>query len=100
MTAPGRSTRHIFNQYTIRARNRDALQAFLEDRGVGTAVYYPVPLHLQECFSGLGYKPGDFPEAEKASAEALSIPIYPELTLEQKDYVIQQITEFYRDRKA
>ena len=100
MTYLGRSTLHIYNQYTIRATNRDALQAFLKDYGIGTAIYYPVPLHLQECFASLGYKLGDFPEAEKAAAEVLSIPVYPELTEEQKEYVVQKISDFYHDRKA
>ena len=100
MTAFDRPTRHIFNQYTLRARDRDALRAYLEDHGIGTAIYYPVPLHLQECFVTLGYKPGDFPEAERVAAEVLSIPVYPELTFEQKKYVVQKITDFYHDRKA
>ena len=86
---------HIYNQYTLRAGDRDRLRAFLKDAGVGSAVYYPVPLHLQECFAKLGYGSGDFPEAERAAKEVLSIPIYPELSMKQKEYVVQRIAEFY-----
>jgi dTDP-4-amino-4,6-dideoxygalactose transaminase len=86
---------HIFNQYTIRAKQRDGLQAFLKDKRVATAIYYPVPLHLQECFKDLGYRKGDFPASEQAAAEVLSLPVYPELTLEQKDTVVARIREFY-----
>jgi len=81
----------IYNQYTIRTLKRDELQNKLNEANVGNAIYYPVPLHLQECFGYLGYKAGDLPESEKAAQEVLSIPIYPELTIEQKNYVIQSI---------
>ncbi|MBC8526865.1 MAG: DegT/DnrJ/EryC1/StrS family aminotransferase [Candidatus Cloacimonetes bacterium] len=81
----------IYNQYTIRTENRDKLQQYLNDSNIGNAIYYPVPLHLQECFVYLGYKEGDCPEAEKAANEVISIPIYPELTDEQKDYVIEKV---------
>ena len=89
--------RHIFNQYTIRVKNgkRDNLKQFLEGQGIGTAIYYPLPLHLQPCFSFLGYKKGDFPFAEKASAEVLSLPIYPELEKEEREYVVDKICEFF-----
>ena len=86
---------HIYNQFTVRAQRRDELASFLRDSGIGTAVYYPVPLHLQECFSGLAYNAGDMPEAERASAEVLSLPIYPELSAEQQSYVVGKIVEFY-----
>jgi len=86
---------HIYNQYTLRAGDRDRLRAFLKDAGVGSAVYYPVPLHLQECFATLGYRSGDFPEAERAAERVLSIPVYPELSMKQKEYVVQRIAEFY-----
>jgi len=89
---------HIYNQFTVRAKQRDGLQRFLKDNGVGTEIYYPLPLHLQECFKGLGYKKGDFPAAEKAAEEALSLPIYPELSPAQKDYVIEKMRDFYQAR--
>ena len=87
---------HIFHQYTIRVLNgkRDALRAYLAQRGIGTEVYYPLPLHLQPCFRHLGYKEGDLPESEKASREVLSLPIFPELTEEEQLYVLQSILEF------
>jgi dTDP-4-amino-4,6-dideoxygalactose transaminase len=87
----------IFNQYTIRVRNgrRDALARHLAEQGVGTSVYYPVPLHLQPCFEYLGYREGDFPESERASREVLSLPIYPELTETQRDHVTSAIRGFF-----
>jgi dTDP-4-amino-4,6-dideoxygalactose transaminase len=88
--------RHIFNQYVIRAEARDQLQQSLKDAGVGTAVYYPAPFHVQECFSYLGYKEGDFPVSEQASKETLALPIYPEVSDEQAAYVVDQIAAFYR----
>ena len=85
----------IFNQYTIRAQRRDELQSFLKGKGIGTAIYYPLPLHLQPCFSYLDYKQGSCPESERAAAEVLSLPIYPELTTSQLDEVIEQVRAFY-----
>ena len=85
----------IFNQYTIRVDRRDDLQAFLKGRGIGTAIYYPLPLHLQPCFAYLGYKEGACPESEKAAKEVLSLPIYPELTTAQLDEVIEGVRAFY-----
>ena len=87
---------HIFHQYTLRAERRDALQAHLKKEEIGHAVYYPVPLHRQPCFAHLGYKDGSLPQAEQASREAISLPIYPELTRTQLDRVIDAIRGFYR----
>src|SRR5262249_38091637 len=89
-------SRHIFHQYTIRCDHRDELKAHLQNAGVGTEIYYPVPLHLQECFAFLGHKVGDLPETERAARECLSLPVYAELTEEQQQYVVEQITRFYR----
>ncbi|MEH7384298.1 DegT/DnrJ/EryC1/StrS family aminotransferase [Bacillus sp. JJ1521] len=86
---------HIYHQYTIRVEKRDELQAFLKENGVETMVYYPKPLHLQPVFAELGYKEGDLPETEKASNEAISLPMFPELKLEQQEYVVSKIKEFY-----
>lgn len=91
--------RHIFNQYVIRTRRRDELRAHLAANGVGTEVYYPVPLHAQRCFAYLEHDPEDFPEAQRAAAEALALPIYPELTAEQREYVVSQIASFFRPRR-
>jgi dTDP-4-amino-4,6-dideoxygalactose transaminase len=85
----------IFNQYTIRVERRDELQAHLKAHGIGSAVYYPLPLHLQPCFAYLGYTEGQFPESERAAKEVLSLPIYPELTAAQRDEVIGTVRAFY-----
>jgi dTDP-4-amino-4,6-dideoxygalactose transaminase len=95
VTLPEDVSGHIYNQFVIRISDRDRLQSFLKDRGIGTEVYYPLPLHLQECFRELGYKKGDFPHAERAAQESLALPVYPELTPAQQEFVVDQIGEFY-----
>jgi dTDP-4-amino-4,6-dideoxygalactose transaminase len=87
---------HTFHQYTIRAERRDELQAHLKSRDIGSKVYYPKPLHQQSCFNHLGYVAGRFPEAERASREVLSLPVYPELSDTACRQVIDAIAEFYR----
>jgi dTDP-4-amino-4,6-dideoxygalactose transaminase len=87
---------HVYHQYTIRVKDRDQLQQFLKDNGVATMIYYPKPLHLQPVFSDLGYKEGDLPESEKACKEALSLPMFPELSKEQQEYIVSKIKEFYQ----
>jgi dTDP-4-amino-4,6-dideoxygalactose transaminase len=91
--APG--TEHIFHQYTIRARQRDALVEHLRGQGIGCAVYYPVGLHLQPCFADLGYRAGSLPETERAMGEVVSLPVYPELTDAQQDAVVAAVRGFY-----
>ncbi|MDO9565965.1 MAG: DegT/DnrJ/EryC1/StrS family aminotransferase [Candidatus Desulfaltia sp.] len=92
-----KENRHIYNQFVISIKEkRDELRLFLNDAKIGTEIYYPVPLHLQECFSCLNYKKGDFPVAEYAASHTLAIPIYPELSDDQQDYVVEKIKEFLR----
>lgn len=87
--------RHIFNQYVIRARDRDGLMEHLKKNQIGSEIYYPVPMHEQECFAYLGYKAGSMPESERAARETMALPVYPELTDEQATYVVACIKSFY-----
>jgi dTDP-4-amino-4,6-dideoxygalactose transaminase len=88
--------RHIYNQYVIRAKDRDRLRAHMAAAGVGSEIYYPIPLHLQKCFEYLGYVAGDFPHSERAAEETLALPIFPELAETQLQYVVDTIGHFYR----
>jgi dTDP-4-amino-4,6-dideoxygalactose transaminase len=93
------NAKHIYNQFVVRVPGRrDELRGYLTEKGVGTDIYYPVPLHLQECFRFLGYSDGDMPESELASKETLALPIYPELRAEQQQYVVEQIRSFFSGR--
>jgi dTDP-4-amino-4,6-dideoxygalactose transaminase len=93
---PGRG--HTFNQYVVRVPDRDALRTHLGDRGIGAAVYYPLPLHLQPCFADLGYRAGEFPVAEAACGEVLALPVFPELTAAEQEEVVAAIADFYAGR--
>jgi dTDP-4-amino-4,6-dideoxygalactose transaminase len=86
---------HVFHQYVIRAPRRDALRAFLTQHGIGSEIYYPLPLHLQQALAPLGYQPGDFPHAERAAAEVLALPMYPELRDDEQQTVVEAIRTFY-----
>ena len=87
---------HIYNQYTVRVQRREDLRKFLQERGVATEIYYPVPFHRQECFADFGYRPGSLPESDRAAREVLALPIYPGLTTEMQEYVVENLIEFYR----
>jgi dTDP-4-amino-4,6-dideoxygalactose transaminase len=88
-------TKHVWHQYVIRAAKRDALREFLAARKIGSEIYYPIPLHMQEALKGLGYAEGDFPEAERAAREVLALPIFPELREDEQETVVAAIAEFY-----
>src|SRR6266853_2593398 len=92
-TLPG--AHHIYHQYVVRVRDRDKLRAFLGERGVGSEIYYPIPLHLQKCFSYLGYAQGDLPEAERAALDVLALPMFAELEEDEQRYVVESIAQFY-----
>lgn len=91
-------TKHVWNQFTIRVKNRNELRNYLTEKGIGTGIYYPLSLHLQRCFSYLGYRKGDFPVSEKLQNEVLSIPMYPEISESQQEYVVESIFMYYRER--
>lgn len=95
LLASAREAYHIYHQFVVRALDRDRLRTFLTDRGIGSEIYYPVPLHLQQCFSYLGYKAGDLPESERAAKEVLALPMFPELREDEQQRVIATIAEFY-----
>jgi dTDP-4-amino-4,6-dideoxygalactose transaminase len=86
---------HVFHQYVIRAQRRDDLRRFLSERKIGSEVYYPIPLHLQPAFTWLGYREGDLPESERAAREVLALPMFPELTEEEQQWVVESVAEFY-----
>ena len=89
---------HIYNQFILRVPNRDGLRTFLSEKGIGTEIYYPMPLHLQECYKDLGYREGTLPVAEAACKETVGLPVFPELTQQQQEYVVETIKQFYQNR--
>jgi dTDP-4-amino-4,6-dideoxygalactose transaminase len=93
---PSAGKSHVYNNYVVRAERRDALKQFLAENGIQSEIYYPVPLHLQNCFADLAYKRGDFPHAEAAAQQVLALPLYPELTLAQQEAVVERVGAFYR----
>ena len=95
-SAASYQTSHVYNQFVIRCEQRDQLREHLQTKGIGTQIYYPIPLHLQKCFRYLGYRPGDFPEAEKATREVLALPIYAGLPESDIQYICEAIRTFYR----
>jgi dTDP-4-amino-4,6-dideoxygalactose transaminase len=90
-----KTAHHVFHQYVVRAYRRDELRDFLAARKIATEIYYPIPLHLQPCFVYLGYREGDFPEAERAAKEVLALPMFPELTEDEQRWVVASIADFY-----
>jgi dTDP-4-amino-4,6-dideoxygalactose transaminase len=92
-------TRHVYHQFAVRGDERDGLQAYLKQHGVGSEIYYPLPLHLQTCFAHLGHQAGDFPVSERLAKESLALPIYPELPVSGIEYICGLIRAFYGDGK-
>jgi dTDP-4-amino-4,6-dideoxygalactose transaminase len=88
--------RHIYNQFIIRCQHRDDLRQYLKEHHIASEIYYPWPLHLQECFADLGYKPNDLPHSEQAANESLALPIYPELGVHAQERVVETIVQFYK----
>ena len=95
LVVPSDAPGHIYNQFTVRVPRRDDLRAHLSKAQIGTEIYYPVPFHLQPCFASLGYKRGEFPHSERAADEVLALPIYPSITADQQQYVVEQISAYY-----
>lgn len=89
---------HVYNQYTVRVSKRDELRAHLKEKGVGTEIYYPLPMHLQDCYQDLGYRKGAFPLSERAAEEVMSLPIYAELSDAQLTYVVEMVADFFKRR--
>jgi dTDP-4-amino-4,6-dideoxygalactose transaminase len=87
--------KHAFHLYVIRVKERDGLMGHLQTKNIGCAVYYPIPQHLQKCLAYLGYKEGDLPETDLAAKETLALPIFPEITREEQDYVIETVKDFF-----
>jgi dTDP-4-amino-4,6-dideoxygalactose transaminase len=92
--------RHVYNQFVVRSSQRDRIASELKQRSIATAIYYPEPLHIQECFRGLGYSKGDFPESERAALESLALPMFPELTAEQQQLVVSAIACTIGERRV
>ena len=88
--------KHVYHLYVIQSPERDELQKMLTEKGIGTGLHYPLPLHLQKCFLHLGYKKGDFPQTENLAEQCLSLPIYPEMTEEQITYIVNEVRSFYK----
>ncbi len=95
---PGPESRHVYHLYVIKTVKRDALQEFLKSKGVGTAIHYPTPIHLQPAYEHLGHRRGDFPVAERWAGEILSLPMFVGLRDEEVDYVASAVSEFFRNR--
>ncbi len=91
---PDYQTRHVYNQFVIRNAERDRLQAFLKENGIGCEVYYPLPMHMQPCYKDLGYREGDFPESEQAAKQSLALPVHSALTAEDMNYICDVIRQF------
>jgi dTDP-4-amino-4,6-dideoxygalactose transaminase len=96
LPATGPGNFHVYNQYTVRVQKRDELRAFLQEKGIGTEIYYPLPMHLQNCYRDLGHRKGSFPVSEEAAEQVLSLPIFAELTEMQQAYVAENVARFYR----